>query len=188
MQIPLFLTSHILVMFVDCNFCKVTYQQPITKKMSAAGVIGMSLPKIAPPSTPIHMAPVTTVKHSKSPTVAKLIDSTNLGRNKSAPAKSSKTFVTSSDYGSHLQYKSALSYDVYPPFVTERQTGAKVPPRVNPLQPPPPQRLTTSLETVDPHWHNEKRRNIMQQREWYRYHGTWSKAFYGSQAEKEAYR
>jgi len=28
----------------------------------------------------------------------------------------------------------------------------------------------------------------MQQREWYRYHGTWSKAFYGSAAEKEAYK
>lgn len=152
--------------------------------MSAAAVIGTSLPKIAPPSTPIHCAPMPTVKYNKSPTVIKSADS----RNKSAPVKSSKTLVTSSDYGAHVQYKNALSYPVYPPFITERQTGAKVPPRVNPLQPPPPQRLTTSLETIDPHWHNEKRRNIMQQREWYRYHGTWSKAFYGSPAEREAYR
>lgn len=155
----------------------------------SGGVIGTTLPKIAPASTPIHMAPaMPMVKHTKSSTVAKLIDSTNTGRNKSAPAHLSKTMVTSADYGSHIQYKSSPSYDVYPPFVTERQTGAKVPPRVNPLQPPPPKRLTTSLETVDPHWHNEKRRNVMQQREWYRYHGTWSKAFYGSPAERESYR
>ncbi|XP_067929591.1 uncharacterized protein [Watersipora subatra] len=156
--------------------------------MSTGAVIGTSLPKIAPPSTPIHMAALSTVRHDKSPTVAKLIDSTNISRNKSAPAKSSKTFVTSADYGAHTQYRNAPGYEVYPPFVTERQTGTRVPPRVNPLQPPPPQRLTTSLETIEPHWHNEKRRNVMQQREWYRYHGTWSKAFYGSPAEKEAYR
>ena len=162
-------------------------QAPLTRKMSTGAIIGTSLPKIAPPSTPVHMTPMPAVKYNKSPTVAKLIDSTN-NRNKSAPAKSSKTLVTSADYGSHLQYKGNPSYDVYPPFITERQTGSRVPPRVNPLQPAPPQRLTTSLETVDPHWHNEKRRNVMQQREWYRYHGTWSKAFYGSVAEKEAYR
>ena len=179
-----------IVFISDCGFCKVAPSHPsvtTAAKMSSGTVIGTSLPKIAPASTPIHMAqlPSSPSKATRSPT--KLIDTTNL-RNKSAPAViSSKTLVTSSDYGSHIQYRNN-SYDVYPPFVGERQTGVRVPPRVNPLCPPPPQRLTTSLETIEPHWHNEKRRNTMQQREWYRYHGTWSKAFYGSPAEKEAYK
>ncbi|KAL5015389.1 hypothetical protein ScPMuIL_009659 [Solemya velum] len=45
-----------------------------------------------------------------------------------------------------------------------------------------------SWETTDQHWHNEKRRNVMQQREHMRYHSAWSKAFYGAPAEKESYR
>lgn len=154
--------------------------------MSTGAVIGMSLPKIAPASTPIHMSPAPSVKYNKSPTIIKIVDTST--RNKSAPANLSKTLLTSYDYGAHAHTYKRAAYDVYPPFITEKQTGAKVPPRVNPLQPPPPQRLTTSLETIEPHWHNERRRNMMQQREWYRYHGTWSKAFYGSAAEKEDYK
>lgn len=184
--------------FVDCNFCVVPphhLPRDTTTKMSTAAVIGTSLPKIAPPSTPIHMAQVVPKLTVPSRSSTKIVDRTNImandiiNRHKSAPASASKTLLTSSDYGAHhYQFRENPSYTVYPPFVTESQTGVRIPPRVNPLQPPPPDRYSNSLETVDPHWHNEKRRNIMQQREWYRYHGTWSKAFYGSAAEKEAYR
>lgn len=159
----------------------------------ATATIGTSLPKIAPPSTPIHMANIPVAKvSSRAPTI--LVESSQSIRNKSAPAtivKSNtelKTILTSTDYGSFATRADTGRYGVYPPFVTERQTGYKIPPRVNPLKPAPPERLTTMLETTEPHWHNEKRSNIMKQREWYRYHGTWSKAFYGSPAEKEAYR
>jgi hypothetical protein len=65
----------------------------------------------------------------------------------------------------------------------------KIPGRINPLEPPAPKkRINMSWETVDQHWHNDKRRIIMQQREHNRYHSAWSKAFYGSPAEQEAYR
>ena len=161
-------------------------------KMTSAAVIGTTLPKIAPPSTPIHMAlPAPSFSKQPKKVVTQLVENNiaATSRNKSAPANLSKTVLTSYDYGSHhYQYRDHPHYTVYPPFITESQTASKVPLRVNPLQPPPPDKYDNSLETIGPHWHNEKRRNVMQQREWYRYHGTWSKAFYGSPAEKEAYR
>ncbi|XP_076439353.1 uncharacterized protein LOC143284467 [Babylonia areolata] len=76
-----------------------------------------------------------------------------------------------------------------PPDLSSTWDHMKIPQRVNPIAPPPPKkRINSSWETVDQHWHNDKRRIIMQQREHTRYHSAWSKAFYGSPADQEAYR
>lgn len=82
------------------------------------------------------------------------------------------------------------SYGPYPPpDLSNAWDHMKIPPRVNPIAPlPPKKRINSSWETVDQHWHNDKRRIIMQQREHNRYHSAWSKAFYGSPADQEAYR
>ncbi|KAF6026789.1 hypothetical protein EB796_014890 [Bugula neritina] len=85
--------------------------------MSTGAVIGMSLPKIAPASTPIHMSPAPSVKYNKSPTIIKIVDTST--RNKSAPANLSKTLLTSYDYGAHAHTYKRAAYDVYPPFITE---------------------------------------------------------------------
>ncbi|XP_064607165.1 uncharacterized protein LOC135471766 [Liolophura sinensis] len=84
----------------------------------------------------------------------------------------------------------ANPYDPYPPReLSFSMDWVSIPSRVNPLAPPPPKRrINSSWETSDQHWHNEKRRNIMQQREHLRYHSAWSKAFYGSPADRESYR
>ncbi|PVD25279.1 hypothetical protein C0Q70_15779 [Pomacea canaliculata] len=76
-----------------------------------------------------------------------------------------------------------------PPELTSIWDHMKIPQRINPLAPPiPKRRINASWETVDQHWHNDKRRIIMQQREHSRFHSAWSKPFYGSPADQEAYR
>ncbi|KAL8579149.1 hypothetical protein ACOMHN_036088 [Nucella lapillus] len=76
-----------------------------------------------------------------------------------------------------------------PPDLSSTWDHMKIPQRINPLAPnPPKKRINMSWETVDQHWHNDKRRIIMQQREHNRYHSAWSKSFYGSPADQEAYR
>ncbi|KAK3785601.1 hypothetical protein RRG08_012702 [Elysia crispata] len=90
--------------------------------------------------------------------------------------------------GSHCG--AATSYGPYPPpELTSTWNHMKFPGRVNPLAPPPPmRRINNSWETTPQHWHNEKRRLMMQQREHERYHSAWAKPFYGPPADKEAYR
>lgn len=76
-----------------------------------------------------------------------------------------------------------------PPELTSTWNQVKFPKRINPLAPPPPRRrISTSWETIPQHWHNEKRRTMMQKMEHERYHSAWSKPFYGTPADKEAYR
>lgn len=84
----------------------------------------------------------------------------------------------------------ASAYGPYPPpSLSNTWDHMKVPGRVNPLQPPAPRkRINMSWETMEQHWQNDKRRILMQQREHNRYHSAWSKAFYGSPPEQEAYR
>ncbi|CAG5135434.1 unnamed protein product [Candidula unifasciata] len=85
---------------------------------------------------------------------------------------------------------SAASYRPYPPpELTSTWNQTKFPKRINPLAPPYPQkRINSSWETIPQHWHNEKRRTMMQQKEHERYHSAWSIPFYGKPADKEAYR
>lgn len=87
-------------------------------------------------------------------------------------------------------HTSASLYVPYPPKeLSSSLDYLKVPQRINPLAPTPPRRrINWSWETTDQHHHNEKRSLLMQKREHTRYHSAWSKAFYGSPAEKEAYR
>lgn len=82
------------------------------------------------------------------------------------------------------------TYGPYPPpELTTVWDHMKIPQRINPIAPnPPKRRINMSWETMDQHWHNDKRRIVMQQREHNRYHSAWSKAFYGSPADQEAYR
>lgn len=76
-----------------------------------------------------------------------------------------------------------------PPELSSVWDHMKIPGRINPIAPPPPKRrINTSWETMEQHWQNDKRRILMQQREHVRYHSAWSKAFYGSPADQEAYR
>lgn len=81
-------------------------------------------------------------------------------------------------------------YGAYPPReLSSSMSLVRIPPRVNPLAPPPPRkRIQDHWETVEQHWHNDQRRILMQQREHQRYHSAWAKAFYGAPAEKEQYR
>ena len=81
-------------------------------------------------------------------------------------------------------------YVPYPPKELSSSIDyLRIPGRVNPLAPPPPRkRINWTWETTDQHHENEKRSLLMQKREHTRYHSAWSKAFYGSPAEKEAYR
>ncbi|XP_002739391.1 uncharacterized protein LOC100377244 [Saccoglossus kowalevskii] len=60
-------------------------------------------------------------------------------------------------------------------------------PRLNPLN-PRPYRRTVSLETTEAHHLLSQRVMAMKQREHYRFHSGWQKPFYGSPADKEAYR
>ena len=78
------------------------------------------------------------------------------------------------------------AYSVYPPRLPSAPEGPVH--RINVLRPPPPKKFNHMLETIDPHWHNEKRAMRMKQREHYRYHNTWSKYYYGSPAEQEEAR
>lgn len=80
---------------------------------------------------------------------------------------------------------SANVYQIYPPYLPP---APDIPTRVNPLQPPPPQTRTVSLETKDPHWQNQQRTARMRERDHFRYHNAWSKYYYGSKAEQEAYK
>lgn len=82
-------------------------------------------------------------------------------------------------------YKATDIYEVFPCRLT---TAPEIPKRINPLNPPPPDRRTVALETKDPHFHNEQRATRMKQREHYRYHHAWSKYYYGSVPEQEQYR
>ncbi|XP_059151080.1 uncharacterized protein LOC131937565 [Physella acuta] len=84
----------------------------------------------------------------------------------------------------------AASYGPYPPpELTSTWNQMKFPPKINPLAPPPPRkRLYASWETTPQHWHNDRRRLMMQQKEHERYHSAWSTPFYGPPADKEAYR
>lgn len=86
-------------------------------------------------------------------------------------------------------HSSASMYVPYPPKdLSSSYDYLRIPGRVNPLAPPPPRRrINWSWETTDQHYENEKRRILMQKREHTRYHSAWSKAFYGSPAEKESY-
>ena len=81
-------------------------------------------------------------------------------------------------------------YGAYPPAeLSSSSDFINIPKRINPLAPHPPRRrINWSWETTDQHYENEKRRLLMQKREHTRYHSAWSKAFYGSPAESEAYR
>ena len=87
-------------------------------------------------------------------------------------------------------HSSASMYVPYPPKELSSSIDyLRIPGRVNPLAPPPPRkRINWTWETTDQHHENEKRSLLMQKREHTRYHSAWSKAFYGSPAEKEAYR
>ena len=78
------------------------------------------------------------------------------------------------------------AYAVYPPRLPSAPEGPVH--RLNVLRPDPPKKFTHMLETIEPHYHNEKRALRMKQREHYRYHNAWSKYYYGSPAEQEAYR
>ena len=78
------------------------------------------------------------------------------------------------------------AYSVYPARLPSAPEGPQR--RLNVLRPPPPKKFNHMLETIEPHWHNEKRTNNMKQREHYRYHNAWSKYYYGSPAEQEEYR
>ena len=91
---------------------------------------------------------------------------------------------------SHSSASMYTSYGAYPPpELSSSVDFVNIPKRTNPLAPPPPRkRINWSWETVDQHHENEKRRLLMQKREHTRYHSAWSKAFYGSPAEMEAYR
>ncbi|KAK1145639.1 hypothetical protein AOXY_G36142 [Acipenser oxyrinchus oxyrinchus] len=60
--------------------------------------------------------------------------------------------------------------------------------RVNPLHPPAERRRTVSLETLAAHHYNQQRVQVMQQKEYCRYHQGWQRPFYGSCADKEEYR
>lgn len=76
-----------------------------------------------------------------------------------------------------------------PPELTSTWTDVKFPSRVNPLSPThPKKRINMAWETTPQHWHNERRRLAMQQREHERYHSAWARPFYGPPADKEAYR
>ncbi|XP_005105460.1 uncharacterized protein LOC101847518 isoform X2 [Aplysia californica] len=92
--------------------------------------------------------------------------------------------------GTPRSVSASASYGPYPPpELTSTWNQTKFPSRVNPLAPPPPKRrINMSWETTPQHWHNEKRRLFMQQREHERYHSAWAKPFYGPPADKEAYR
>ena len=78
------------------------------------------------------------------------------------------------------------AYTLYPPRLPSAPEGPVR--RVNVLRPEPPKKFTHMLETVDPHWHNEKRATRMKHREHYRYHNAWSKYYYGTPSEQESYR
>ncbi|XP_041348239.1 uncharacterized protein LOC121367870 [Gigantopelta aegis] len=76
-----------------------------------------------------------------------------------------------------------------PPHLTSTMDFLHMPPRINPLAPPPPRkRINASWETIEQHLHNDRRRIFMQAREHERYHSAWAKGFYGPPAEREAYR
>ncbi|XP_064633247.1 uncharacterized protein LOC135491366 isoform X2 [Lineus longissimus] len=83
---------------------------------------------------------------------------------------------------------------VYEPFPPRLITSIdnvdfrKIPSKVNPLAPAPPQRRTAMLETVEPHWENNQRSDLMQKMHRSRYHTAYQKWAYGSPAEKEIYR
>jgi len=77
------------------------------------------------------------------------------------------------------------AYDTFPPPLSQ---DCKIPKRLNPLRPPPPQRRTVVLETEDPNWANEQRRDLMQKRDHHRYHKAWSRYYYGNSTEQELYR
>lgn len=79
-------------------------------------------------------------------------------------------------------------YGTYPPRLAKSAEFSYIPPRVNPIKPPPPKRFERTLETVEGHWLNEQRTRLMKQLDHYKYHRTYQKAFYGSPAEKEDYR
>lgn len=76
-------------------------------------------------------------------------------------------------------------YQVYPKYLPP---APEIPHKVNVLFPPPPQKRTTMWETMSPHWTNEQRTNKMKQRDYLRYHNTWSKYYYGSPEEQEDHR
>lgn len=59
---------------------------------------------------------------------------------------------------------------------------------MNPLHPPAERRRTVSLETLAAHHYNQQRVQVMQQKEYCRYHQGWQRPFYGSRADKEEYR
>src|SRR6218665_463590 len=72
-------------------------------------------------------------------------------------------------------------YSIYPSFLP---TPADLPPRVNPLHPT----QFSGMETVEPHWQNERRTTLLKRTEWLRHHIPAAKVFYGTPEEKEAHR
>jgi len=101
------------------------------------------------------------------------------------PKISPQTTALSASVPTMQLYNTTELYDVFPSRLT---TAPDNPKRINPLNPPPPQKRTVAWETRDPHWHNEQRAMRMKQREHYRYHHAWSKYYYGSVPEQEQYR
>jgi len=99
------------------------------------------------------------------------------------PASSSVTGITTPKAHTH-------NYGPYPPpQLTSTWNQMKFPARINPLSPTyPKKRINMAWETTPQHWHNERRRLAMQQREHERYHSAWARPFYGPPADKEAYR
>ena len=96
------------------------------------------------------------------------------------------------------------AYDVYPPFslpptvsVTASPTNTSrrnfpikgnLPPLLNPLNPPPPERRTISWETEAVHAHNNQRRDQISQLHYDRNYNAYSRYFYGSKPDKEIYK
>ncbi len=76
-------------------------------------------------------------------------------------------------------------YDLYPPPLP---SDVPIPPRVNPINPEPPERRTASLETRSPNWQNNYRSDLMSRREYHRYHNAWSRYYYGNPSELEMYK
>ncbi|KAL3853847.1 hypothetical protein ACJMK2_017347 [Sinanodonta woodiana] len=92
--------------------------------------------------------------------------------------------------GIQRSQSSVSLYGPYPPpDLSSSMDLVRIPARINPLSPmPPKRRINMSWETTDQHYANERRRLLMQKREYTRYHSAWEKPFYGGPAEKELYR
>ena len=94
-------------------------------------------------------------------------------REKSVLGNTRKYYYNGIDYDRppvHFQMSPVVSshreYSIYPPYLRD---GSEIVPRVNPARPPGFSRITSSLETVDGHWHNEQRRQLLERRNFHRF-------------------